>query len=62
LYNLAQYNPFSQAVELIRFALYSQLNQQALIYTASAFVIFMIVAIIGYNPSKGMMMRKGRGD
>ncbi len=61
LYNLARYNPFSQAVELIRFALYGQLNQQALIYTASAFVIFMTVAIIGYNPSKGMMMRKGRG-
>lgn len=64
LYNLAQYNPFSQAVELTRFALYGQFNQYALIYTISAFIIFMIAAIIGYNPSKGMMVRRGggRGD
>lgn len=61
LYKLAQYNPFSQAVELIRFALYGQYNEYALIYTATAFLIFMLLAVIGYNPSKGMMVRKGGG-
>ncbi|PKM10313.1 MAG: multidrug ABC transporter permease [Gammaproteobacteria bacterium HGW-Gammaproteobacteria-3] len=59
LYNLARYNPFSQAVELCRFALYGQFNQDAFFYTLSAFVIFMAAAILGYNPSKGMMTRKG---
>lgn len=59
LHDLALYNPFSQAVELIRFALYGQFNQYAFIYTLTAFVVFMIAAIIGYNPSKGMMMQKG---
>jgi ABC-2 type transport system permease protein len=59
LAQLAQYNPFSQAVELIRFALYGQWNIHALVYTAAAFAIFMIAAIIGYTPSKGMMTRKG---
>ncbi len=59
LHNLAQYNPFSQAVELIRFALYGQLNQYALIYTLTAFIVFMAAAIIGYTPSKGMMVKKG---
>jgi ABC-2 type transport system permease protein len=59
LHNLAQYNPFSQAVELIRFALYGQFNQEAFIYTFAAFIAFMAAAIIGYNPSKGMMMKKG---
>ncbi len=59
LYELAQYNPFSQAVELIRFALYGQFNAFALIYTAIAFIVFMAAAIVGYNPSKGMMTRKG---
>lgn len=59
LYLLAEYNPFSQAVELIRFALYVQFNSFALAYTAGAFVIFMAAAIVGYNPSKGMMTRKG---
>ncbi|MEQ1621601.1 MAG: ABC transporter permease [Methylococcales bacterium] len=59
LTHLAQYNPFSQAVELIRFALYGQFNQTAFVFTLSAFVIFMLAAILGYNPSKGMMARKG---
>ncbi|WP_431066065.1 ABC transporter permease [Methylotuvimicrobium sp.] len=61
LHEIARYNPFSQAVELIRFALYNQFNQEAFIYTLSAFVIFMTAAILGYNPSKGMMTRKGGG-
>ncbi|MGR9107129.1 MAG: ABC transporter permease [Gammaproteobacteria bacterium] len=61
LYRLAEYNPFSQAVELIRFALYGQLNQQGLIFTAIALAFFLALAIIGYNPSKGMMVRKGGG-
>ncbi len=59
LHNLALYNPFSQGVELIRFALYGQFNEFAFIYTLSAFCIFMIAAVVGYNPSKGMMMKKG---
>jgi len=59
LYELAQYNPFSQAVELIRFALYGQFNSFAFIYTAIAFFVFMAASIVGYNPSKGMMTRKG---
>jgi len=62
LYTLAQYNPFTQAVELIRFALYAQLNLTALLFTGGAFLVFMAAAIVGYNPSKGMMVRKGGGD
>ena len=61
LYQIAQYNPFSQAVELIRFALYGQFNQQALLYTLGSLLLFLAVAIWGYNPSKGMMKRKGGG-
>ena len=60
LYKLAEYNPFSRAVELIRFALYGQFNQEAFLYTLVTFTLFLILAIIGYNPSKGMMKRKGR--
>lgn len=61
LHNLAQYNPFSQVVELIRFSLYGQFNQYAFAYTLLAFIIFMGLAIVGYNPSKGMMSKKGGG-
>jgi ABC-2 type transport system permease protein len=59
LHNLAHYNPFSQAIELIRFAFYGQFNKSAFIYTLIAFVFFMLLAIWGYNPSKGMMIKKG---
>lgn len=60
LFLLAKYNPFSRAVELIRFALYGQFNQTAFIYTLVFFLAFILAAIIGYNPSKGMMKGKGR--
>jgi len=56
---LAQYNPFSQAVELIRFALYGQFNAYACAYTLAALALFLSAAVIGYNPSKGMMQKKG---
>jgi len=59
LHTLARYNPFSQAVELIRFALYGQFNAYACAYTAAALVLFLGAAVIGYNPSKGMMQKKG---
>lgn len=59
LHELAKYNPFSQAVELIRFAFYGQFNQFAFCYVLIAFLIFISAAIWGYNPSKGMMVKKG---
>ena len=59
LATLAQYNPFTQAVELIRFALYGHFNRTACIATVAALSVFLILAIIGYNPSRGMMQRKG---
>jgi len=60
LYAIAKYNPFTQAVEFLRFALYGQLHQEAGIYTLIAFLVFLMIAVMGYNPSKGMMKRKGR--
>lgn len=56
---LARYNPFSQMVEAIRFALYGQFHPEASLYTAAALLIFLISAIWGYHPSKGMMRRRG---
>ncbi|MGB0085497.1 MAG: ABC transporter permease [Rhodomicrobiaceae bacterium] len=51
-------NPFTQGVELIRFALYSQLNWQALGWTLLAFAIFFAGAVRGYDPSRGMIRGK----
>lgn len=59
LYTIAEYNPFSQAVEFVRFALYGQFNETAFYYTSISLGVFLTLAILGYNPSKGMMNRKG---
>jgi ABC-2 type transport system permease protein len=58
LARLAEYNPFTKNVELIRFALYGQLNIEALYYTVASLLLFLFVAIQGYNPSRGMMNKK----
>jgi ABC-2 type transport system permease protein len=59
LYILARYNPFSAAIELIRFALYGQLNLQAGLSVLITLLLLMASAIYGYNPSQGFMQRKG---
>lgn len=58
---LATYNPFSQAVEMVRFALYGQFNPEASAYTLLAALLFLIAAIMGYDPSRGTMQHKGVG-
>ena len=58
LYTLAQYNPFTHAVELIRFALYEQFNPHAAFYTLVALTAFLTLAVFGYNPAMGTLRRK----
>ncbi len=49
---ICAYNPFSQAIELIRFALYGEFNGIAFLWVVGAMIIFMAGALWGYNPSK----------
>ncbi|MGB5737685.1 MAG: ABC transporter permease [Thiohalocapsa sp.] len=58
LYQICQYNPFTSAVELIRFALYGQVNLVALGWVSGALAIFLGAAILGYDPARGLMQRK----
>jgi ABC-2 type transport system permease protein len=58
LRDICAYNPFTHAVELIRFALYGQLNLPALGWTVLAFAIFLGGAIRGYDPGRGMIRGK----
>ncbi|MCB2114767.1 MAG: ABC transporter permease [Rhodobacteraceae bacterium] len=51
-------NPFTQAVELIRFALYRQLNAPALGWVALALLVFGALALWGYDPERGTVRRK----
>ncbi|MGD9479733.1 ABC transporter permease [Shinella sp. G-2] len=58
LRDLCALNPFTHAVELIRFALYARYNLTALAVTLAAFVIFGLIAIWGYDPARGLTARK----
>ena len=53
LRDISAWNPFSHAVELLRFSLYNNFNAQALIYVFGFLLIFLAAGIWGYNPSKG---------
>jgi ABC-2 type transport system permease protein len=58
LADLATYNPFTYAVEMIRFALYLQLNMEAALVVFLTTLVLLALAILGYNPARGMMARK----
>ncbi|WP_350334318.1 hypothetical protein [Coralliovum pocilloporae] len=47
-------NPFTHAVELIRFALYLQFNGPALGWTTLATALLLALALWGYDPTRGM--------
>lgn len=59
LYQLCSFNPFTHAIELIRFSLYEQFNGEAVAVTLLALVVFLGMAIYAYDPARGMMSRKG---
>ena len=54
LFYISQANPFTHAVELVRFALYEKLNLVALAVVVGCLAVFLVLAIWGYKPSRGM--------
>ena len=59
LYEICWFNPFTHAVELIRFAFYGQLNVTAFLVVLGCLIFFLGAAIFAYNPSKGLIARRG---
>ncbi|TRL20646.1 ABC transporter permease subunit [Methylosinus sporium] len=59
LYWLCVVNPFTHAVELIRFAFYEKISWESLAAVAAYTTLFSAGALIAYDPAKGMLMRKG---
>ena len=59
LYYVCQLNPFTHAVELIRFALYAQVNWPSLAVVCGCTAAFMLGAILAYDPSRGFIARRG---
>lgn len=60
IYYICAYNPFTHAVELIRYALYGQFNAQAFWITAVSCLVFTGCAIVGYDPGRGIVRQKGK--
>lgn len=53
LYWVCMANPFTYAVELVRYALYMQLNTEAMLVTAGATLLFSVLAVTGFRPQRG---------
>jgi ABC-2 type transport system permease protein len=59
LYDICRFNPFTYAVELIRFAFYGQVNVVALAVVAGCAVLFLGLSVLAYDPGRGVLSRRG---
>jgi ABC-2 type transport system permease protein len=62
LYYVCEANPFTHAVELIRFALYGRLEPTSAVVLVAATAIFLTLAVYGYDPAKGLMARRAAAE
>ncbi len=59
LHQAARFNPFSHAVELVRFAMYGQFQTASFLVVLGCLLVFFAVAVVGYDPQRGMLKRTG---
>ena len=59
LHDIALFNPFTHCVELIRFALYLKVDVTGLFVVIACAAAFFAAAVIAYDPSRGVLARKG---
>ncbi|GBD48588.1 ABC transporter [Methylopila sp. Yamaguchi] len=62
LWHICSYNPFTHAVELIRFALYGQVEWTSLAVVSGFGAACLLAAIYAYDPSAGLTGRRGGPD
>ncbi len=60
VYWLAVVNPFTHAVELIRFAIYGQVYWLGLVVVVATTTVAFGLAALGYDPQRGLIGRTGR--
>jgi ABC-2 type transport system permease protein len=59
LYHICAWNPFTHAVELIRFSLQGEFTLRSFLVVLAYLAIFLAAAIYGYDPSRGIIARRG---
>ena len=57
VYALTRFNPFTHAVEMIRFALYGQFNLLSSLIVLGALILFFLLAVWGYDPQHGLVKK-----
>src|SRR5690348_757600 len=62
LYYVCLINPFTHAVELVRFALYGKVEPVSAAVVVGALLLFMLAAIYGYDPSRGLIARRAAAE
>jgi ABC-2 type transport system permease protein len=58
LWQICEANPFTHAVELIRFALHGQFALTPFLVTLGCALLFLGIAILGYDPARGFMQAR----
>lgn len=58
LFHVCQMNPFTYAVELIRFALYLRIEPTSLAVVTGCTILFMVGAVLVYDPARGFLARQ----
>jgi ABC-2 type transport system permease protein len=58
IYLISAVNPFTHAVEFIRFSLYLQVNAAAAGWSLLALVAFTAAAVVAYDPRRGLTHRQ----
>ena len=61
LWRISAANPFTQAVELLRFALQGQTSWFAALVVAATLAIALALALVGYDPARGYGRPRGPG-
>jgi ABC-2 type transport system permease protein len=62
LWYVCELNPFTHAVELIRFALYGEIPWSSALVVLVFLIVFMVLAVLGYDPARGLIARHGGGE
>ena len=60
IYQVSSFNPFTHAVEALRYALYGKIAPLSLAVVVISSLVFYMVAAAGYDPQRGLV-KSGRG-
>ncbi|MBA4491123.1 ABC transporter permease [Paracoccus sp. S1E-3] len=62
LWRVASINPFTHAVELIRFAMYAKMNWLSAGVTAGCLILFFGLAVVLFNPARSFLSRPAKKE